>query len=66
MRAKHVCSKPFHSDMGCDVLALQVRDSADKGGSTYLSSVWTIFNDLLTRDLEAVKTLLTPDWPVQM
>ncbi|KAG4253318.1 hypothetical protein FPRO03_07278 [Fusarium proliferatum] len=59
-------SLPFHTDMGCDILSLQVRDSANKGGYTYLSSAWTVFNDLLNREPEVVKTLLTPNWPVQL
>ncbi|KAM5353110.1 hypothetical protein ACJ41O_003260 [Fusarium nematophilum] len=57
---------PFHSDMGCDILSLQVRHSADKGGYTYLSSAWTVFNDLLNREPEVIKTLLAPNWPVQL
>jgi hypothetical protein len=52
--------------MGCDILSLQVRDSANKGGYTYLSSAWTVFNDLLDREPEVIKTLLTPNWPVQL
>lgn len=52
--------------MGCDILALQVRHSAEKGGYTYLSSVSTAFNELLAEDPSAAKTLLTADWPVQM
>lgn len=52
--------------MGCDVLSLQVRDSANKGGYTYLSSAWTVFNDLLNREPEVIKTLLAPNWPVQL
>ncbi|KAM0292031.1 hypothetical protein ACHAO9_003594 [Fusarium lateritium] len=59
-------SLPFHTDMGCDILSLQVRNSANKGGYTYLSSAWTVFNDLLNREPEVVKLLLTPDWPVQL
>ncbi|EEU42130.1 uncharacterized protein NECHADRAFT_50968 [Fusarium vanettenii 77-13-4] len=39
---------------------------AEKGGYTYLSSAWTVFNDLLNREPEVVKTLLTPNWPVQL
>ncbi|KAM0380539.1 hypothetical protein ACHAPY_000269 [Fusarium culmorum] len=42
------------------------RDSANKGGNTYLSSSWTVFNKLLDREPEVIKTLLTPDWPVQL
>ncbi|KAH7152810.1 hypothetical protein EDB81DRAFT_648748 [Dactylonectria macrodidyma] len=57
---------PFHTDMGCDILSLQVRDCAVTGGYTYLSSTWSVFNDLLNREPEVVKTLLTPNWPVQI
>lgn len=57
---------PFHSDMGCDILSLQVRESAHEGGFTYLSSAWTIFNDLLEREPEVITTLMTPNWPVQI
>ncbi|KAH6975284.1 hypothetical protein BKA56DRAFT_633980 [Ilyonectria sp. MPI-CAGE-AT-0026] len=57
---------PFHTDMGCDILSLQVRNIADKGGYTYLSSAWWVFNDLLNREPEVVKTLLAPNWPVQL
>ncbi|KAF5663238.1 hypothetical protein FHETE_7618 [Fusarium heterosporum] len=59
-------SLPFHTDMGCDILSLQVRNSANKGGYTYLSSAWTVFNDILNREPEVIKTLLTPNWPVQL
>lgn len=52
--------------MGCDILSLQVRNIADKGGYTYLSSAWWVFNDLLNREPEVVKTLLAPNWPVQL
>lgn len=57
---------PFHTDMGCDILSLQVRNIADKGGYTYLSSAWWVFNDLLNREPEVVRTLLAPNWPVQL
>ncbi|KAL7941352.1 hypothetical protein V8C42DRAFT_182904 [Trichoderma barbatum] len=57
---------PYHNDMGCDILALQVRHSAEKGGYTYLSSVSTAFNELLSEAPSVAKTLLTPDWPVQI
>ncbi|KND89360.1 hypothetical protein TOPH_05967 [Tolypocladium ophioglossoides CBS 100239] len=57
---------PFHNDMGCDLLALQVRRSAHSGGSTYLSSVWAVFNTLVREEPEVARSLLTPDWPVQI
>ncbi|KAL7809491.1 hypothetical protein V8C26DRAFT_423159 [Trichoderma gracile] len=56
---------PYHNDMGCDILALQVRHMAEKGGYTYLSSVSTAFNELLSEAPWAAEALLTPDWPVQ-
>ncbi|KAL3607337.1 hypothetical protein FPOAC2_02320 [Fusarium poae] len=59
-------SLPFHTDMGCDILSLQVRDSANKGGNTYLSSAWTVFNHLFIHEPEVVETLTAPDWPVQL
>lgn len=52
--------------MGCDILSLQVRHSAPEGGYTYLSSAWTVFNDLLHREPEVIKTLLAPNWPIQV
>ncbi|KAK6445132.1 hypothetical protein FP744_10001380 [Trichoderma asperellum] len=57
---------PYHNDMGCDILALQVRHSAEKGGYTYLSSVSRAFNELLSEAPSAALTLLTPEWPVQI
>ncbi|KFA69128.1 hypothetical protein S40285_00096 [Stachybotrys chlorohalonatus IBT 40285] len=57
---------PFHNDMGCDILALQTRHGAHKEGGTYLSSAWTLLNDLLRDEPHVAKALLTPDWPVQV
>ncbi|PHH58614.1 hypothetical protein CDD81_5080 [Ophiocordyceps australis] len=57
---------PFHSDMGCDIHGLQVRHCAEKGGYTYLSSAWTIFNKLMSCEPGVIKILMTPDWPVQI
>lgn len=59
-------SQPFHADMACDVLALQVREAAQTGGCTYLSSAGTVFNQLLREEPDVAKTLLAADWPIQM
>ena len=59
-------TQPFHNDMGCDTLALQVRQSVDSGGDTYLASTWTVFNKLLTDEPDVARTLLDPSWPVQL
>ncbi|POR31577.1 Uncharacterized protein TPAR_08235 [Tolypocladium paradoxum] len=58
--------QPFHNDMGCDILALQVRHSAHSGGHTYLSSAWAVFNALVREESEVARSLLTPNWPVQI
>ncbi|PNY29040.1 Uncharacterized protein TCAP_01040 [Tolypocladium capitatum] len=58
--------QPFHNDMGCDILALQVRHSAHSGGYTYLSSAWTLFNTLVREEPEVAVSLLTSNWPVQI
>lgn len=57
--------QPFHNDMGCDILALQARHSANRGGSTYLSSVSEIYSYLVAHEPEVAETLTTPNWPVQ-
>ncbi|KAL7965502.1 Clavaminate synthase-like protein [Trichoderma sp. SZMC 28014] len=57
---------PYHNDMGCDILALQVRHGAEKGGYTYLSSATTAFNELLSEAPSAALALITPEWPVQI
>ncbi|RDA94931.1 hypothetical protein CP533_0097 [Ophiocordyceps camponoti-saundersi (nom. inval.)] len=59
-------SLPFHTDMGCDILALQVRQNATSGGCTSLSSAWTVFNHLVREEPDTAATLLTPNWPVQI
>jgi hypothetical protein len=57
---------PFHNDMGCDILALQVRDVAEEGGLTYLSSAWSVYNRLASQEPAVLETLLAPKWPVQI
>jgi hypothetical protein len=52
--------------MGSDILALQVRQLADQGGSTYLASAWSVFNDLATTDPESLEALFEPKWPIQV
>ncbi|KAL2754185.1 hypothetical protein ACRALDRAFT_1056444 [Sodiomyces alcalophilus JCM 7366] len=58
---------PFHTDMGTDVLALQVRGLAAQGGHTFVSSAWSIYNDLLSEpNHNHLRTLLEPTWPIQI
>ncbi|KAH8879554.1 Clavaminate synthase-like protein [Thozetella sp. PMI_491] len=57
---------PFHTDMGATVLALHVRQLAQAGGNTYLAPAATIFEHIRAEYPEAAKTLMEPQWPVQI
>ncbi|KIH92036.1 taurine catabolism dioxygenase family protein [Sporothrix brasiliensis 5110] len=59
-------SLKWHSDMGTDILALQVRQVAAKGGQTVVASSWKIYNDLMLERPDVVQVLAKPDWPVHM
>ena len=52
--------------MGSDILALQARECAKAGGSTYLASSWSIHNDLARRQPEVLETLFSNSWPIQV
>ncbi|KAI1454222.1 Clavaminate synthase-like protein [Annulohypoxylon moriforme] len=56
---------PFHNDMGCEVLAIQVRDRAEAGGHTCVASMTDIYNDLLQSNPWVVHALARHDWPIQ-
>ncbi|OIW29432.1 Clavaminate synthase-like protein [Coniochaeta ligniaria NRRL 30616] len=57
---------PFHSDMGADILALQVRQCAKEGGDTYVASAGKIVCELLARRPDIIETLTRADWPIQV
>lgn len=57
--------QPFHTDMGTDILALQVRECAKVGGQTCVSPVRAIYNDLMENHPLVVHALARPDWPVR-
>jgi hypothetical protein len=52
--------------MGADILALQVRQVAAKGGKTLVASSWKIYNDLMVERPDVVHVLAQPNWPVHM
>lgn len=52
--------------MGSDILALQARECAKAGGSTYLASSWSIHNDLARQQPEVLETLFSKSWPIQV
>ncbi|KAJ2903844.1 hypothetical protein MKZ38_009227 [Zalerion maritima] len=56
----------FHSDMPAEILALQVRQCAEEGGATCVSSVWTAYNELMLCHPEELQALATPNWPIQV
>ncbi|KAI1273855.1 hypothetical protein F5Y07DRAFT_411075 [Xylaria sp. FL0933] len=59
-------SLPFHNDMGCEILALQIRDCAAQGGGTYVASAAAVYNALMKSNPWAVHTLAKSNWPIQV
>ncbi|CAJ2510527.1 Uu.00g133360.m01.CDS01 [Anthostomella pinea] len=57
---------PFHNDMGCDILAMHVRQRAATGGDSYVASCGAVYNDLMTTNAWAVHTLTEANWPIQV
>ncbi|KAI0160084.1 Clavaminate synthase-like protein [Hypoxylon sp. FL1284] len=56
---------PFHNDMGCEILCMQIRDQADTGGHTCVASITAIYNDLLRSNPWALHVLAEHNWPIQ-
>lgn len=52
--------------MGADILALQVRQVAAKGGATLAASSWKVYNDLMHERPDVVQVLAQPNWPVHV
>ncbi|KAI1110586.1 Clavaminate synthase-like protein [Nemania sp. NC0429] len=59
-------SLPFHSDMGCEILAIHIRDCAARGGGTYVASAAAVYNAMMKTNPWAVHTLAKHNWPVQV
>ncbi|KAH9996734.1 Clavaminate synthase-like protein [Xylariaceae sp. FL0662B] len=59
-------SLPYHTDMGCEILSIQVRDCADEGGHTCVASISAIYNELLESNPQVLHILAQPDWPIQV
>ncbi|KAK4238377.1 hypothetical protein C8A03DRAFT_43887 [Achaetomium macrosporum] len=52
----------FHTDTFCDILALQTRNNARRGGKNLLASSWTVYNEL-SRNYPHLRELLAqPIW----
>ncbi|KAK5658455.1 hypothetical protein OQA88_1844 [Cercophora sp. LCS_1] len=52
----------FHTDTFCDILALQTRSCAAKGGSNLLASSWTVYNELKATYPKFCDLLAEPKW----
>ncbi|KAI0906616.1 hypothetical protein F4823DRAFT_565638 [Ustulina deusta] len=57
---------PFHNDMGCEILALQIRNCAAQGGQTYVASAAAIYNAMMKANPWAVHILAKHNWPIQV
>jgi hypothetical protein len=49
----------FHTDAG-DIIALFALESAEEGGESYLSSSWTVYNELAATRPDLIHTLAEP------
>ncbi|KAI1138427.1 Clavaminate synthase-like protein [Hypoxylon sp. FL0543] len=58
-------SLPFHTDMGCEILAMQVRDRAEAGGYTCVAPMAVIYNDLMQSNPWVLHALARDNWPIQ-
>ncbi|KAI1653974.1 Clavaminate synthase-like protein [Daldinia decipiens] len=58
-------SLPFHNDMGCEILSIQVRDRADEGGRTCVASIAAVYNDLVQTKPWVLHALAKHNWPIQ-
>ncbi|KAI0551117.1 Clavaminate synthase-like protein [Xylaria curta] len=59
-------SLPFHNDMGCEILAIHIRNCAAQGGGTYVASAAAVYNVMMKANPWAVHTLAKHNWPVQV
>jgi len=55
-------SLKFHSDLFCDILALQTRGCAAVGGNHIITSTYKVYNELATTRPDLLEVLARPDW----
>lgn len=53
----------FHTDAFCDILALQTRNCAAKGGNHIIAASWTIYNKIAATRPDLLEVLARPNWP---
>jgi hypothetical protein len=54
--------KPFHSDVICDIVGMQVLGCAAKGGSSSLASSHMVYNELAATRPDLIHTLASSNW----
>ncbi|GAW18361.1 hypothetical protein ANO14919_078360 [Xylariales sp. No.14919] len=59
-------SLPFHNDMGCEILAIQIRNCAAQGGGTYVASAAAVYNAMMKANPWALHILAKHNWPVRV
>ncbi|KAI1131700.1 Clavaminate synthase-like protein [Nemania abortiva] len=53
----------FHTDPFCDILAMQTRSLAAKGGNHIVSSTLQVYHTLLAERSDLIPVLAAPNWP---
>ncbi|KAK0660878.1 hypothetical protein QBC41DRAFT_383277 [Cercophora samala] len=56
----------FHNDIGCDIIAMQTRSLAARGGDHLLASIAKIFDHISRTRPDLAEALLTPNWPLNI
>ncbi|TGJ76596.1 hypothetical protein E0Z10_g10860 [Xylaria hypoxylon] len=59
-------SLPFHNDMGCEILAVHVRNCAAQGGGTYVASAAAVYNAMMKTNPWVLHALAKHNWPVRV
>lgn len=52
----------FHTDMFCNVLAIQTRGCAASGGDHIITSAWKVYNELAQTRKDLLEVLAKPNW----
>jgi hypothetical protein len=60
---KLIFSETFHTDPFPDILGLQTKTCAAKGGNHVISSSLAIYNTLAATRPDILETLAQPNWP---
>ncbi|KAI6088146.1 hypothetical protein F4821DRAFT_269105 [Hypoxylon rubiginosum] len=55
--------QPFHTDLVCDTVALLTVSCGKSGGSGFVASAWTVYNELAATRPDLIRVLAEPNWP---